>query len=69
MRVMIADDHPLYAEALENLLRTDFEIVSKVENGSRAVEEAIEKRPDVIRMDINMPILNGIEATRKIMSE
>ncbi len=31
MRVMIADDHPLYAEALENLLRTDFEIVSKVE--------------------------------------
>jgi two-component system NarL family response regulator len=66
---MIADDHPLYAEALENLLRTDFEIISKVENGSRAVEEAIEKRPDVILMDINMPILNGIEATRKIMSE
>jgi two-component system NarL family response regulator len=66
---MIADDHPLYAEALENLLRTDFEIISKVENGSKAVAEAIEKRPDVILMDINMPILNGIEATRKIMSE
>lgn len=69
MRVMIADDHPLYAEALENLLRTDFEIISKVENGSKAVTEAVEKRPDVILMDINMPVLNGIEATRKILSE
>lgn len=69
MRIMIADDHPLYVEALDNLLRADFEIVSKVDNGSKAVTEAHEKRPDVILMDINMPILNGIEATRKILSE
>jgi two-component system NarL family response regulator len=69
MKVMIADDHPLYVEALENLLRTDFEIISKVDNGSKAVTEAHEKHPDVILMDINMPIMNGIEATRKILSE
>lgn len=69
MRIMIADDHPLYVEALDNLLRADFEIVSKVDNGSKAVTEAHEKRPDVILMDINMPILNGIEATRTILSE
>jgi len=69
MRVMIADDHPLYVEALENLLRTDFEIISKVDNGSKAVAEAHEKQPDVILMDINMPILNGIEATKRIMAE
>lgn len=69
MRIMIADDHPLYVEALENLLRTDFEIISKVDNGSKAVKEASDKRPDVILMDINMPVLNGIEATRKIMAE
>lgn len=69
MRIMIADDHPLYVEALDNLLRADFEIVSKVDNGSKAVTEAHAKRPDVILMDINMPILNGIEATRTILSE
>lgn len=69
MRVMIADDHPLYVEALENLLRADFEIISKVDNGSKAVAEAREKQPDVILMDINMPVLNGIEATRQIMAE
>lgn len=68
MRIMIADDHPLYVEALDNLLRRDFEIVCKVDNGSKAVTEAHEKRPDVILMDINMPVLNGIEATRKILS-
>lgn len=69
MRIMIADDHPLYVEALDNLLRSDFEIVCKVDNGSKAVTEAHEKRPDVILMDINMPVLNGIKATRKILSE
>lgn len=69
MKIMIADDHPLYVEALENLLRSDFEIVSKVDNGSKAVTEAYEKHPDVILMDINMPVMNGIEATRKILGE
>ena len=69
MKVMIADDHPLYVEALENLLRSDFEIVSTVDNGSKAVIEAHQKHPDVILMDINMPVLNGIEATRKILFE
>ena len=69
MKVMIADDHPLYVEALENLLRSDFEIVSTVDNGSKAVTEAHQKHPDVILMDINMPVLNGIEATRKILFE
>ncbi|MBH1939955.1 response regulator transcription factor [Mobilitalea sibirica] len=69
MKIMIADDHPLYVEALVNLLHTDFEIVSKVDNGSKAVMEAREKHPDVILMDINMPGMNGIDATKKILSE
>ena len=69
MRIMIADDHPLYVEALENLLRTDFEIISKVSDGGSAVAEAREKKPDVILMDINMPVLNGIEATKQIKAE
>lgn len=69
MRIMIADDHPLYVEALENLLRNDFQIVSKVTDGSQAVTAAREKAPDVILMDINMPVLDGIEATRQISTE
>ena len=66
---MIADDHPLYVEALENLLKNDFAIVSKVDNGSKAVTEALIQKPDVILMDINMPVMNGIDATRKILSD
>ncbi len=69
MRIVIADDHPLYIEALENLLRNDFEIVGTVTDGSQAITVAREKRPDVILMDINMPVLNGIEATRQISIE
>jgi DNA-binding NarL/FixJ family response regulator len=69
MRIVIADDHPLYVEALENLLRNDFEIVSTVTDGSQAIRAAREKIPDVILMDINMPVLNGIEATRQISAE
>ena len=69
MRIVIADDHPLYVEGLENLLRNDFEIVSTVTDGSQAIRAAREKMPDVILMDINMPVLNGIEATRQISAE
>ncbi|NLJ85370.1 MAG: response regulator transcription factor [Firmicutes bacterium] len=69
MRIMIADDHPLYVEALENLLRSDFEIVDTVTDGSQAITAAREKMPDVILMDINMPVLDGIEATRQISTE
>ncbi len=67
MRVMIADDHPLFAEGLRNLLASnDFELVEIVRNGKKVIEEALKERPDVILMDIEMPIVNGIEATRQI---
>ncbi|HBN96334.1 MAG TPA: DNA-binding response regulator, partial [Firmicutes bacterium] len=69
MRIMIADDHSLYVEGLINLLSADFEIVSTVSTGLDAIEEARLTRPDVILMDINMPILDGIAATREIMAE
>lgn len=63
---MIADDHPLYTEGLKNFLSEDFEITGIVEDGEKAVEEALNKRPDVILMDIKMPGIDGIEATRLI---
>ena len=58
IRVLIADDHRLFAEALEAILATD---------GREAVELAGRSRPDVILMDISMPVMDGVEATREIV--
>lgn len=69
MRILIADDHPLYVEGLRNLLSNDFEIVGSVSTGLEAVEMARFLKPDVILMDINMPVLDGIAATSQIISE
>lgn len=69
MRIMIADSHPLYVEALKNLLQHDFEIVSTVVDGNQAVVAAREMRPDVVLMDIHMPVLNGVEAIKQIRAE
>ena len=66
--IMLADDHPLLRQALRNLLekQPDFEIVAEVADGEEAVRRANELIPDVIIMDIGMPELNGLEATRQI---
>ena len=69
MRIMIADDHPLYVEGLKNLLQEDFEIVSTASTGLEAIEEAGRTKPDVVLMDVNMPGLDGIAATREIMAK
>lgn len=69
MRIMIADDHALYVEGLVNLLSSDFEVVSAVSTGIEALEQARLSKPDVILMDVNMPDLDGIAATRTIMAE
>lgn len=66
IRVLLADDHKLLREGLAELLgaESDFRIVGEAENGHQAVELAEKHRPDVVVMDINMPGINGIEATR-----
>ena len=68
VRVLIADDEPLFAEALEALLAADerIEVVGRAENGQKAVERALTLMPDVILMDISMPVMDGFEATRRI---
>ena len=68
VRVLIADDEPLFVETVEALLAGDerVEVVGTAANGQEAVELATTLTPDVTLMDISMPILDGIEATRRI---
>ena len=65
-RVLLADDHRIVLEGLNQLLGEDFEIVGTVEDGRALVDQAAVLRPDVIVADISMPHLNGIEAARQI---
>lgn len=62
MQVLLADDHPAILKAVQNLLKTDAEVVGSVDNGESLFEAAMRLHPDVIVTDISMPRLNGIAA-------
>lgn len=64
--VLLADDHTLMLDGLRRLLTADYEIVGAVEDGRALVEAARRLRPDVVLLDVSMPLLNGIEAGRRI---
>ena len=66
--IVVADDHHIVRRGLVSLLSLDdrFEIVGEAEDGRSAVECVLDTHPDVVLMDISMPNLNGLEATRKI---
>jgi DNA-binding NarL/FixJ family response regulator len=68
IRVLIADDEPLFREGLEALLSAhkDIRIVGQASNGLEAVERAVKLHPDVVLMDMQMPLLNGVAATRRL---
>ena len=71
IRVLLADDHPMMRAGLRALLEGEsgIEVVAEAGDGSTAVTLAAELSPHVVVMDINMPHLNGVEATRRITSE
>jgi DNA-binding NarL/FixJ family response regulator len=71
VRVVIADDQRLFAEALEAILSTDgrISVVGRAADGQAAVDLVRDSRPDVVLMDIAMPVLDGIAATEKIRDE
>ncbi len=68
VRILLADDHTILRAGLRALLETqpDFTVVGEAEDGRQAVQSAMECRPDVVLMDVAMPGLNGLEATRQI---
>jgi DNA-binding NarL/FixJ family response regulator len=69
--VLVVDDHPGFREALERLLARagGLEVVGSASDGAQAVELAARLRPDVVIMDLDMPVLSGVDAARRIRSQ
>src|SRR5207248_5801094 len=70
MRVLIADDHPLFRDGLRSLLEArGIDVVGEARNGREALDQARRQEPDVVLMDLGMPEVNGLAATRLISAE
>jgi DNA-binding NarL/FixJ family response regulator len=65
-RLLLADDHAIFSDALRVFLGKDFDIVGVVSDGRALVDEAIKLMPDIIVVDVGMPLLNGLDAARRI---
>ncbi|MBC8166474.1 MAG: response regulator transcription factor [Bryobacteraceae bacterium] len=70
-RILLADDHSVVRSGFRALLaaQPDFEVVGEVANGLEAVQRSVELQPDIVVMDVTMPNLNGIEATRRLAQD
>lgn len=68
VRILIVDDHAVLRKAVRQLLesRNEFQVCGEAENGVQAIKMAAELKPDVVILDIVMPVMNGFEAARKI---
>jgi DNA-binding NarL/FixJ family response regulator len=71
IRVLIADDHVIVREGIRALVEAqpDIEVVGEATNGEEAVIKAKEIQPDIVLMDITMPVMNGLEATKQIRQQ
>ena len=70
MRILIADDHALFRDSLQSLLSTgDYDVVGEAADGAEAVRLAWELKPDVVLMDLAMPGVDGLEATKQLAAE
>ena len=71
IRVLLVDDHLLFREGLKNILRSqaDFDVIGEASDGLEAIVKASELLPDLILMDVTMPVCDGLEATQRIKAE
>ena len=65
-RLLVADDHVMFAQGLQSLLSEEFDLLGTARNGEELVEATLRLAPDVILVDISMPVLNGFDAVRRI---
>ncbi len=68
-RILLADDHALMLDGLSSLLKPTYTVVGAVENGKALVDAALRLRPELVIMDITMPVLSGIDAAREIRKQ
>ncbi len=68
IRILVVDDHALFRQSLRRVIdsRDDMQVVADAENGRVAIEKVAEFGPDIVLMDIRMPVMGGIEATEEI---
>jgi DNA-binding NarL/FixJ family response regulator len=68
VRILIADDHPIFIDGIKSLIEgiDGFKVVDSAENGQLAIDKINDCQPDIILMDINMPVMDGVEATRVV---
>jgi two-component system, NarL family, response regulator DegU len=71
IKILIADDHPIFRSGVKDVLSkiADFEIVAEAENGMQAYQNIISLLPDVAVLDLEMPVLNGLDVCRKVLNE
>jgi DNA-binding NarL/FixJ family response regulator len=68
-KLLLADDHTMFSQGLQSLLEDEFDLVGAVEDGQALVEAASRLQPDVIVVDISMPVMNGFDAVRQLKKE
>src|SRR5687768_17491680 len=68
IRILIADDHPVVRDGLAAILSTqpDFQVIGEASNGQEVVQKMNELRPDVLLLDLEMPVMDGVEALRRL---
>lgn len=71
IRILLADDHNLFRQGLKSLLEAepDFRVIGEASDGREALRHGLEAHPDIILMDIQMPVLDGVQATQEILNE
>jgi DNA-binding NarL/FixJ family response regulator len=65
--ILLADDHTMFSAALQKLLEPEYDVIGRVEDGRALLKTAAELRPDLVLIDVGMPLLNGLDAGRELM--